>query len=163
MHAHMHTIIILIIQIWQNLLLGKLRMPLDSSFKFSTIFFDSISKVVENKMTGNNGWLPILILERANLQHQKRKVCTTPVFTKTHQTILINVLKLCTSQYSVIRLRAQETIQLALGYFPNAYIVLTPIITEILERDPIVHHSAYKVSICSFKFMSLTKYYILTH
>lgn len=132
-------------QIWQNLLLGKLRTPIDSSFKFTTNY--SISKkAVENKMTGNNGWFPSLVLSRVNSQHHIRKLSVSPVLTETHKTILMNLMTLSTSQYSEIRMRAQEKVEMALGYFPNAYIILTPHIIQILQQDPTVHHDAYKVS-----------------
>ncbi|XP_008209740.1 proteasome activator complex subunit 4 [Nasonia vitripennis] len=129
--------------IWQYLLLGKLRLAMDSCFKFSTNYCIS-KKVVENKMTGSLGWFPNLVLVRVNSQHQMRKLCTTPVLTETHISILLHLLKLSTSQYSRIRMRAQESLVMALGYFPNAYIALKPHIIEILERDPTDHHDAYK-------------------
>lgn len=118
---------------------------MDSCFKFSTNYCIS-KKVVENKMTGSLGWFPNLVLVRVTSQHQMRKLCTTPVLTETHKRILLHLLKLSTSQYSRIRMRAQESLVIALGYFPNAYIFLTPHIIEILERDPTDHHDAYKVS-----------------
>lgn len=121
-------------------------MAVDSSFKFSTTYNIS-KKVVENKLTGNLGWFPTLILTRAHSQHYIRKMCTSPVFTETHKKILMNVFKLSISQYSKIRMRSQETIQIALSIFPNAYLVLMPHIIEILQRNPTEHHDAFKVSI----------------
>lgn len=120
-------------------------MAVDSSFKFSTTYNIS-KKVVENKLTGNLGWFPTIILTRAHSQHFIRKMCTVPVFTETHKKILMCVFKLSISQYSKIRIRAQETIQIALSIFPNAYLILMPHIIEILHRNPTEHHDAYKVS-----------------
>ncbi|XP_058809543.1 proteasome activator complex subunit 4-like isoform X2 [Phymastichus coffea] len=85
-----------------------------------------------------------LLLARVSGQHQIRRMCRTPVFTETHKTILMNIMKLSTSQYSRIRSKAQDMIQIALGYFPNVYPVLLPYITNILQKDPTVHHDAYK-------------------
>lgn len=98
-------------------------------------------------MTGNNGWFPSLVLSRVNSQHHIRKLSATPVLTETHRTILMHLMTLSTSRYSEIRIRAQEKVEIALGYFPNAYIVLTPYIIKILQQDPTVHHDAYKVSL----------------
>lgn len=88
----------------------------------------------------------MLVIARVSGQHQIRRMCGTPVFTETHKTILMNIMKLSTSRYSRIRSKAQDVIQIALGYFPNAYPILLPYIVEILQRDPTAHHDAYKVS-----------------
>lgn len=97
-------------------------------------------------MTGSFGWFPTLVLSRVNSQHRMRKLCTTSVLTETHKNILLQLLKLSTSQYCIIRIMAQQSLGVALSYFPNAYTVLTPHIVEILELDPMDHHDAYKVS-----------------
>ncbi|XP_016837530.1 proteasome activator complex subunit 4 [Nasonia vitripennis] len=129
--------------IWSYLLLGTLRSQVDSCFTFSVTY--SVSKnVLDNEMTGNFAWFPTLVLARVNSQHRMRKYCTTAVLTETHKNILLQLLKLSTSQYCIIRIMAQQSLNAALSYFPNAYLVLTPYIIEILKLDPTEHHDAYK-------------------
>ena len=130
---------------------------MESTYKFVPSY--SISKPsVENKMIGDLGWFPSLILTRVNAQHLIRKACTVLQFTETHKNIMLHLLKLSTSRYSKIRIRAQDTIRLALGIFPYSYKILLPYIIEYLRLDPVKNHDAYKVcffACCKYSFVFL--------
>lgn len=103
-------------------------------------------EVLEDKITGNKGYLPRTLFERVVLQHQLRKEHAVHALTETSKNIIINLFKLSISKYSEIRIKAQYILMENLKDFPNAYQILILHITEILGRDTEVHHAAYNVS-----------------
>ena len=109
-------------------------------------------------MTGCQGWFPELISTRVYSLHHVRQMCNTILLTESHKNILMNLLKLATSQYSRIRAKAQETILYALSCYPNAYKIMVPHFIEILQLDPMEHHEAFKVSIRRFIWLCYTNY-----
>lgn len=101
---------------------------------------------MEDKLTGNKGYLPYYLMQRVSLQHELRKAHTTRAMTQTSQDIILNLFKLSISQYSRIRMKAQSVLSEITKDFPNAYQTLIPHMIEVLQRDTEVHHDAYKVS-----------------
>lgn len=137
------------LQIWEELMLGKLESSMDTGNFFTTEY--CVHKdLLDNNVNGSQGWFPKMILSRVSAQHHVRKLCTTLVLTETHKNILLRLFELSISRCSTVRSAAQESIARALGYFPNAYIVLMPDIIELLECDPSVYQSAQKVCIANW-------------
>lgn len=101
---------------------------------------------MEDKVTGNKGYVPEFLYERVVLQHELRKEQAVHTLTETSKDIILNLFKLCISQYSRVRMQAQNIMWGSLTHFPNGYQILIPHITEVLGRDTEIHHDAFKVS-----------------
>ena len=96
-------------------------------------------------MTGNRGWFPSMVISRVYNQHRIRKMELFTPISYTKKRILLNILKLSTSQYSKVRKAAQRVMKMSLKNYPNTYVIMAPHIIEILKKDPTEHHDAYKV------------------
>ena len=118
--------------------------------------FQVAKKIVENKLIGNKGYLPELLLERTAIQHELRTINIINTFTETSKNIILNLFELSISQYTQIRVESQKVISAIFNDFPNAYQTIIPCIMEVLKRDTEVHHDAYKVCITYFFFFFLT-------
>lgn len=114
--------------------------------------FYTTKEVLEDKITGNKGYLPRTLLERVFLQHALRKEHAVRALTETSKNIILSLFKLSTSHYSEIRIKAQYILTENLKDFPNAYQILIPHIVEVLGKDTEVHRAAYNVSnlLCIF-------------
>lgn len=108
--------------------------------------FLATKKIMEDKLTGDRGYIPQFLMERVAIQHELRKTNATRAFTPTSQDIMLNLFKLSISKYSRIRISAQIALSSIINDFPNAYQTLIPHIVDVLQQDTEVHHDAHKVS-----------------
>lgn len=81
---------------------------------------------------------------RVLLQQDLRDEASTPKFTKTHQDIMIDFIKLATSRYSVVRSAAQSKLFKMFQTYPFAYRTVIDKISEFLTLDPNENHEAFK-------------------
>ncbi|OXU20844.1 hypothetical protein TSAR_014413 [Trichomalopsis sarcophagae] len=131
-----------LLKIWSNLSFTKFIYSIRLGFKRRQ--FLTTKKMIENKLTGNRGYLPQLLMERVSIQHELRRINAVRAFTPTSQNIMLNLFKLSISKYSRIRSSAQIALSEIINDFPNAYQALVPHIVKVLQQDTEVHHDAYK-------------------
>ncbi|KAI4490320.1 hypothetical protein M0802_010697 [Mischocyttarus mexicanus] len=85
-----------------------------------------------------------IILQHAIIRHKMQLQMQSHNFTETHKNIMLKLLSLGTSGYSIVRLKAQNVLASILILFPLSYIFIVPSLEEILEKDTEIHHDAYK-------------------
>ncbi|XP_058802846.1 proteasome activator complex subunit 4A-like [Phymastichus coffea] len=107
-------------------------------------YFRAQKASLENKITGDKGYFPTILLTRVEIQHALRNVQSARSFTATSKNIVMNLFKLSISQYSAIRSLAQTILLDVMNDYPNAYQFITDEIIEVFDRDTETHHDAYK-------------------
>ncbi|XP_075223188.1 proteasome activator complex subunit 4A-like isoform X2 [Lycorma delicatula] len=134
-----------IINIWELLLLYtcKSRDEYDLYWKNFLI----TKKFLENRLVKGKKHLRALLIERAKLQHSKRKAYGSNLVTETHRLIFDNLLTLATSHYSEVRARAQSKLFVAVDHYPYSYKLLVPKLVENLQKDSNKHHELFKGSL----------------
>lgn len=134
-----------IISIWELVLLHtcKARDEYDLSWKN----FVFTKKFLENRLVKGKLHLRALLIERAKLQHLKRKVYGSNIVTETHRIVFNNLLTLATSHYSEVRARAQNKLFVAVDHYPYSYIMLIPKLVENLQTDSNQNHELFKGSL----------------
>jgi proteasome activator subunit 4 len=104
---------------------------------FSSII--SLSRLCKKKKD-----IPNIISTRAMIQHDYRIETATPQFTKTHHQLMLDLLELSTSQYSVVRSSAQSKLFKMFATYAFAYRSIIDNIAELLSIDPNENHEAFK-------------------
>lgn len=98
----------------------------------------------EYKLCGARKDIRAITATRVLIQHDLRDEVSTPKFTKTHQDIMIDFIKLSTSRYSVVRSAAQTRLLKMFSVYPFAYRTVIDKISEFLILDPNENHEAFK-------------------
>ena len=99
-------------------------------------------------MIGSRKTIRPLLIDRAMIQHESRlNESFKTTFTETHQKVMLNLLKLATSHYANVRIRAQDTLQQMTLTYAYSYKVLLDPLLQLLSGD----NSEEKVSHEAFK------------
>lgn len=95
-------------------------------------------------MTKKKRDIRAVVAARVLVQQDLRDECVVPLFTPTHRLIMLNLLKLSTSKYAVVRSVAQSKLFSMINTynFSNRSILMD--IAEYLKLDPNLHHDAFK-------------------
>lgn len=78
------------------------------------------------------------------IQHDYRIEMSTPQFTKTHYRLMLDLLELSTSQYSVVRSSAQSKLFKMFSIYAFAYRSIIDNISALLSIDPNENHETFK-------------------
>lgn len=109
---------------------GTHKKEFDSRWKSFTL----VKKSMENRLHGKKQHIRALLIDRALLQHEMRKlVVEGSEYKVVHQELLCNLLLLSTSTYSQVRSMAQNVLTAALGTFSFSYRDLIPRILQLLS------------------------------
>ncbi|KAL7039640.1 hypothetical protein ACKWTF_000055 [Chironomus riparius] len=81
---------------------------------------------------------------RVIVQHDLRDELTKPSFTPTHRRIMLNLITLGTSHYSIIRSLAQSKLFKMLTTYSFSYKSVVDNIVEFLKLDPNENHESFK-------------------
>ncbi|KZC11232.1 Proteasome activator complex subunit 4 [Dufourea novaeangliae] len=131
-----------LIQIWNSLLIGKIR--LFDAYEAKLKHFHMVHKMMKDKLVGNKGLIRPFVLQRAEIQHETRVVSQYFNLTETHKKIIFELLTLSTSRYANVRSQAQWSLFRALQEFTYSYTLIIPQLIDILRKDVEDHHDAYK-------------------
>lgn len=106
--------------------------------------FHITKKHLEDRLRGNKFHLRQILLDRVMLHQEFRSETRSCTFTETHRQIIVDLYTLSISQYSEVRIKAQQKLFSAVATFPYAYTVLTPLLKQSLQVDSNVHHEQFK-------------------
>ncbi|XP_054614170.1 proteasome activator complex subunit 4B [Dunckerocampus dactyliophorus] len=112
---------------------GIHKKEFDSRWKSFTL----VKKSMENRLHGKKQHIRALLIDRALLQHEMRKlVVEGSEYKKVHQELLCDLLLLSTSTYSQVRSRAQNVLTTALVTYSFSCRDLIPRIVKLLSPQP---------------------------
>lgn len=81
---------------------------------------------------------------RVIIQQDLRDEVSTPMFTKLHQQLMLDLVQLSTSRYSVVRSAAQSKLFKMFNIYPFAYRTIIDEISHYLTLEPNENHEAFK-------------------
>lgn len=136
------------LQIWTNLLLGKIRLRESHDERRKT--FQVAKRIFEDKLTGKKDRMGPLILERCDIQHELRMLTQSVAVTETHKQIMLELFTLAISRYADVRMKAQSSLFSAFKNFRYSYTFIVPHLIDILGKDTEKYHDAYKVNNSNF-------------
>ncbi|XP_022243744.1 proteasome activator complex subunit 4-like [Limulus polyphemus] len=136
----------LIIKIFVSLMIfwGVDKTEFDTRWKS----FHVVKKALENKLVGSKQHIRALLVDRTLLQHEVRVLELQRMpFSTIHKELMNDLLRLATSHYSEVRIKAQSTLQACFRLFPLSYKIFLPDILNLLTVDTVVSHEKFKGSL----------------
>ncbi|KAK7788859.1 hypothetical protein R5R35_013064 [Gryllus longicercus] len=133
-----------LIQIWDILLTDKFNKIV---YATHWLFYHCHKRFSGNKLLGSKRHVRSLLINRVLLQHELLFSRYVPPFTSTHKDIMMNLLQLSTSQYSIIRNQARSALSDAVTKFPYSHNLLTSSISESLKKDAVLEPDVFEGAI----------------
>ncbi|KAK0164442.1 hypothetical protein PV328_003071 [Microctonus aethiopoides] len=133
---------ICVLNIWNILLLGECRMA--DRHRKAWMSWKQIKTELKDELVKRKRILPEYILERVELQHELRVYSRLYHLTNYHKFIMLQLFELATSRYATIRIGAQDSIFLALPFFPYSRTVFKSVLLDLMAKDPEEHHELHK-------------------
>ena len=107
--------------------------------------FDTVKKLMENKLHKPKRNIRLILIDRAQLQHESRLLeNVNRDFTPAHYSVFNDILDLATNHYSEIRIRGQELLGRCFRYFAYSYKVALPRLMDYLRNDNQTTHEQFK-------------------
>lgn len=130
-----------IVLIWERVHMRKQsQTPFDVQLKS----FKSVRFFQEYTLTAHKQDIRAIQASRVLMQQDCRDELTSPEFTASHKTIMINLLKLATSHYSAVRSLAQTRLFTMIGTYVLSYKSILDEIINYLALDSNEHHECFK-------------------
>lgn len=85
-----------------------------------------------------------IVATRTIIQQDLRDEVSSPKFTNTHRELMLDMIKLSTSRYSVVRSAAQAKLFKLFNTYPFAYRTVIDDISHLLTLEPNENHEAFK-------------------
>jgi proteasome activator subunit 4 len=138
--------LLLIAEIYFTLLLyyGVTRKDLEFGWRS----FNAVQKVMEDSLKGRKKQLRPMLIERLQLQHERRVMeAQMSAITEVHLQILKDLLALSTSSYTEVRCKCQSLLSDALFAFRHSNRLLLPLLLDKLQHKDSVSHEQLKGSL----------------
>lgn len=103
-----------------------------------------IKKFQDYKLVKFKRSIKSVVAKRALIQQSCRDELSKPAFTNTHKKIMIRLLKLSTSHYSVVRSSAQSKLLQMIKIYQFSYRAIIDEVLEIMKQDPNENHESVK-------------------
>lgn len=107
-----------------------------------------VKSSLENRLFGSRRTLRPLLIDRAMIEHESRMIeRSKSAFTPIHASILNNLVKLATSHYAIVRIRAQEVIRFMTSSYSYSYKLILDSILHLIDsgnNEEQVSHDAFK-------------------
>ncbi|XP_032233646.1 proteasome activator complex subunit 4 isoform X2 [Nematostella vectensis] len=136
----------IIVKIYESLMLhlGGQRDEFDLRWRSA----GAVKRAMEDKLTGKKKHVRALLIERVQLQHEMRILDrVSSQLTALHKTLLEDLFKLSTSEYTEVRIKAQKVMGMCIDVFDYFARTMVPSILDKLRDDPEVSHEAFKGSL----------------
>lgn len=104
-------------------------------------------KLQEHKLTKKKRDIRAVVATRVLVQQDLRDECVVPLFTPTHKLIMLNLLKLSTSKYAIVRALAQSKLFTMFNTYNFSNRLILKDIMVYLKLDPNANHDAFKGSL----------------
>lgn len=143
-HHEDHTkALLIIVKIYDLLMLhvGGQREEFDSRWRSAS----AVKKAMEDKLAGKKKHVRPLLIERVQLQHERRildRISTQ--LTTLHKVLLDDLFKLATTVYTEVRIKAQRVLSSCIDVFDNFARTLVPPTLSRLQNNPDVSHEEFK-------------------
>ena len=98
----------------------------------------------QHKLTKKKRDIRAVVSTRVLVQQDLRDESIVPLFTKTHKLIMLNLLKLSTSKYAIIRSLAQTKLYAMFNTYCFSDRTILKDIAAFLKLNPNEHHDAFK-------------------
>lgn len=127
--------------IWERV---QMRKQYTSPFQSQIKSFRSLKTFQDYNLTKYKRDIRAIWATRVLMQQDCRDEMTPPDFTETHKQILLSLLQLSTSTYSVVRSLAQAKLFVMLNTYPFAYKCILDEIVRYLSLDSNENHESFK-------------------